>query len=79
MQINLRAGGQPSARQLEIILRQPMDVPSVVVRVGDADGRAVGQLDVAGVYRFALPDSSAHPAIILTDEVHHSILQTIHF
>ncbi|GAB2584032.1 hypothetical protein [Spirosoma areae] len=79
LQVNLRRDRKSAERQLEIIVRQPLEVPSVVVRVGDAGGQAIGQLDVAGVYRFSLPDSSAYPTITLTDEVHHSTLQTIHF
>ena len=80
LQVNLRRNGQSRARQLEIVVRQPLEVPSGVVRVGSgANGRAIGTVDVAGTYRFALPDSSAHPTIKLVDEVHHTTLHTIHF
>ncbi|QHV99779.1 hypothetical protein [Spirosoma endbachense] len=78
--VNLRREAQSSMRQLELVVRQPLEVPSIVVRVGTgANPLAVGTLEVSGVYRFPLPDSSSHPAITLVDEIHHTTLQTIHF
>ena len=78
--INLRQGCNPTGCQLEIVVRQPLEVPSMVVRVGHPfNGLAVGTLHARGVYRFALPDPVAHPTISLVDEVHHITLETIHF
>ncbi|NIJ52270.1 hypothetical protein [Dyadobacter arcticus] len=80
LQANLRREGQSTDRQLEIIVRQSLEVPSVVVRVVSRTNElAIGTLDVAGVYHFMLPDSTDHPTIILVDEVNHVVLQTIHF
>jgi hypothetical protein len=74
--VNLRRDS--TAAQLEILVKKSLAVPSAVVRVS-ANGRrsALGILNVPGLYRFALPDTAAHPTIYITDEIHHANLQLI--
>ncbi|GAB4022571.1 hypothetical protein [Spirosoma koreense] len=79
-QATLRRSSQSADPQLELVVRQPFEAPSVVVRVvTQAQELAIGSVDVTGLYRFTLPDSSLHPTIRLVDELGHRVLQTIQF
>ncbi|GAB4032410.1 hypothetical protein [Spirosoma gilvum] len=80
IQATLRRSNQLSDPQLELVVHQPFEAPSVVVSVVTPTRElAIGSVDVAGIYRFALPDSTLHPTIRLVDDLKHSVLQTIQF
>lgn len=80
VQATLRRSNQSADPQLELVVRQPFEASSVVVSVVTPTHElAIGSVDVAGTYRFTLPDSTLHPTIRLVDDLKHGVLQTIQF
>ena len=76
--VRLRRGERQ--QQVEVLVKRSLEVPSAVLRFGNGlSGKALGLVSVAGVYRFALPDTLAHPTLTLTDDRHQTILFTTTF